>query len=286
MAVDLALTRSVVVATFGDMFRVPARMSLSEAKAQGGDIRVVFSVMDAVDLARREPDREVVFFAVGFETTAVTTAAAATGDVPANFSLLVSHRTIPTALSALLATPDIGVAGFLLPGHVITVMGTADYEELASRDRVPVAVGGFEPVDVLLGILELARMVAAGKPALVNCYRRAVRPEGNRKALAALAHAFEACDAHWRAIGSIPGSGLALRPELSRLDAQKRFGLVPDLALEEVRPGCSCGAVMLGKVEPSECPLFAKGCTPVRPYGPCMVSMEGTCRNAYKYRSV
>ena len=297
MAVDIALDKGVCVTTFGDMFRVPARISLSEAKGRGGDVRIVFSVMDALDLARKNPGLQVVFFAVGFETTAVTTAAAALTDTPDNFSLLVSHRLVPPALAALTreevaeggssaegklaGAPE--VRGFLLPGHVCTVMGTRDYEIIPEVLRLPAVVAGFEPVDVLLGIHALARMVVDNAPALENRYPRAVRPEGNQKAREILFRVFEPCAAHWRAIGSIPKSGLAIRQEFRHLDARSRFNVEPDLSLEEVKAGCCCGEIMLGRANPSQCGLFGTGCTPDRPYGPCMVSMEGTCRNWLKY---
>jgi hydrogenase expression/formation protein HypD len=283
MAVDLALEHDVCVTTFGDMFRVPARMSLADAKSEGGEIRIVFSVMDAIELARSRPDRQVVFFAVGFETTAVTTAAAALTDTPENFSLLVSHRLVPSALEALALTTELGVKGLLLPGHVVTVMGTEDYEVFPSKYSLPVTVGGFEPADVLLAVLSLAKMAVSGKARLDNVYTRAVKKLGNEKATQALWKVFEICDAHWRGIGLVPGTGLALRKEYSALDAIARFGLTPDLSLEELQPGCLCGEVMLGKSEPGECRLFGKACTPENPYGPCMVSMEGTCRNSFKY---
>ena len=284
MAVDLALSGKACVATFGDMFRVPARTSLAEAKAAGGDVRIVFSITDAVELARANPSLEVVFFAVGFETTAVTTAAAVLSDPPANFRLLVSHRSIPAALAALLADPELVLAGFLLPGHVTTVTGTLDYQFIPERHGVPVTVAGFEPVDVLLGILSLAEMAVSGVARLENRYTRAVRGGGNERAVAALRKVFSPCDAHWRGIGVIPGSGLALRPEFARLDAGAHFGFVPDTSLHELAPGCSCGLIMLGKLDPPACPLFGRACTLDRPYGPCMVSMEGTCRNWHRYR--
>ena len=284
MAVDLALDHGACVTTFGDMFRVPANISLAEAKTRGGDVRVVFSVMDAVDLARREPDLKVVFFAVGFETTAVTTAAALLTDPPDNFSVLVSHRLVPPALEALAATGQVGVGGLLLPGHVPTVMGPTEYDVFPDKYGVPVTVAGFEPVDVLLGVKSLADMVIAGDAKLENRYPRAVKREGNTVAVEAMWKVFDRCDAHWRAIGVIPGSGLELAAEYAHLDARKQYSLSPDLALEELKPGCLCGLVMLGKSNPPECALFGKACNPENPYGPCMVSMEGTCRNWFKYR--
>ena len=283
MAVDLALEHGVCLTTFGDMFRVPARRSLADARSDGGDVRVVFSVMDAVNLARQEPNLQVVFFAVGFETTAVTTAAAALTDPPENFTLLVSHRLVPSALEALALTTELGVKGLLLPGHVTTVMGTEEYRVFPEKYGIPVTVGGFEPADVLLALLSLAHMALTGEARLENLYPRAVKAGGNVKARQALWTVFERCDAHWRGIGLVPGTGLALRSEFASLDAVTRYGLTPDLSLEELKPGCLCGEVMLGKSEPSACKLFATACTPEDPYGPCMVSMEGTCRNWFKY---
>ncbi len=285
MAVRLSLEHGVVLATFGDMVPVPGRVSLAEARARGGDVRVVASTADAIAIARREPDRQVVMLAVGFETTACTTAAALLAEPPENFTVLLSQRAIPPALDALLAMEGIRIDGFLLPGHVLTVTGTEPYEELARRSGKPMVVAGFEPVDVMLGLRELVRRSAdAEVESIGNAYRRAVRASGNRRAVDAMERAFAPVDARWRGLGVIPGSGLALAGDLAQLDALRRFGVTPDPSLPDHLPGCKCGQVMAGMVEPEDCALFAKTCTPDSPRGPCMVSFEGTCRSRFLYR--
>jgi hydrogenase expression/formation protein HypD len=286
LAARLALAPKVILTTFGDVLRVPARLSLAAAKARGGDVRVVYSAADAVALARAEPGREVVFFAVGFETTACTVAAALAAAPPANFSVVCSHRLIPPALAALLAQDGPPLSGYLLPGHVMTVMGTAEYEVFPTRHRVPLAVAGFEPVDILLAIDQLVAQVAAGAPALFNGYPRAVRPGGNEVARRRLAEVFVPVDAAWRGIGVIPRSGLALGDAYRDRDATARFGLTPDPSIPDIEPGCSCHLIMLGQREPEECPLFGGTCVPEHPVGPCMVSLEGTCRARIKHRRV
>ena len=282
MAVELCQRPGVTVATFGDMVRVPGRLSLEQARALGGDVRVVLGAHGAVELARREPDREVVLLAVGFETTACTVAAAALADPPNNLSMLVSQRIIPPALDALLALPDLSLDGFLLPGHVLTVTGIEPFEPFARRSGLPAVVAGFEPLDVMMGLQQLTLMAARGRAGAVNGYRRAVRPGGNPAARAAIDRAFEVVDAPWRGLGEIPASGLALRD--TGLDARQRFGLVPDPDLPDCLPGCRCGEVMVGRIEPEECGLFGTSCSPMDPRGPCMVSAEGTCRSRYLYR--
>lgn len=285
MAVRLSLEHGAVVATFGDMVPVPGRVSLAEARARGGDVRVVASAADAIEIAERDPARQVVMLAVGFETTACTTAAALLADPPDNFTVLLSQRAIPPALEALVAMEGIRIDGFLLPGHVLTVTGTEPYEALARRSGKPMVVAGFEPVDVMLGLRELVRSAVAAEPGGVgNAYRRAVRTQGNPRAVEAMARAFAPVDAKWRGLGEIPGSGLALAPALAHLDATRRFGIIPDPTLPDHLPGCKCGQVMAGMVEPEECALFAERCTPDSPRGPCMVSFEGTCRSRFLYR--
>jgi len=284
LAARLALDHGAGVATVGDMMRVPGRVSLTEARTRGGDVRVVDGAAGAVRWAREEPEREVVLFAVGFETTACTTAAAVLAEPPPNLSFLLSHRLIPPALSALLTMDDLRIDGFLMPGHVLTVAGTEDYTPLAVASGRPMVVAGFEPVDVMLGLARLVELAGEGRGEVANAYPRAVRSGGNAKALAMMDRAFQAVDARWRGLGEIPGSGLALQPELSSLDACQRFGVEPDPDLPDSLPGCSCGDVMAGRLDPTECPLFGESCTPEAPRGPCMVSFEGTCRNRYQYR--
>jgi hydrogenase expression/formation protein HypD len=290
LAVRLALEHQAVVATFGDVVRVPARVSLMEVKALGGDCRIVYGIDDAVALARAQPDREVVFFAVGFETTACTTAAALKRGVPENFSILSSHRLVPPALEALVASEGTALDGFILPGHVIAVAGLGDYRALAERKGLPMAVAGFEPVDLLLALEHLAtraRLRGAGGrtggETVFNAYARLVKTEGNTAAQEAMREVFEEADAAWRGIGTIPRSGYRLRERFALHDAQRRFGMVPDPSIHDTYPGCRCGQVLLGRVEPEDCPLFRRGCSPDNPIGPCMVAFEGTCHARYRH---
>ena len=225
LAARLALEAGVVVATFGDMLRVPGRISLAEARSRGGDIRVVASAAAAVEIARHEPGREVVLFAVGFETTACTTAAALLAHPPDNFSILSAHRLIPPALEALAGMEGLALDGFLLPGHVLAVTGPEPYDRFVRLTGRPCAVAGFEPVDILLGLESLVRMANAGEAGLVNAYPRAVRPGGNSRAVEAMARAFTVGDARWRGLGTIPGTGLDVHPERQRHDARHRFAL-------------------------------------------------------------
>jgi hydrogenase expression/formation protein HypD len=280
-AVDLA-HRGVVLATFGDMVRVPGgHGSLEEARARGHDVRVCGSVTDAIRLARAHPDREVVFFAVGFETTACTYAAAALSGPPRNFSMLTSIRLIPPALSWLMR--EAGMDGYLLPGHVCTVIGLEPFEPLAGS-TVPMAVAGFEPVDVLQGLLLVAGRAAAGGGGCSNAYGRLVRRGGNRVALDLMERAFVTVEATWRGIGTVPSSGLVLGPGLESVDARSRFGLGSEGSGESgMPPGCSCGLVITGRARPADCALFARQCTPARPKGPCMISHEGTCLIAHTF---
>ncbi len=284
LAARLSLEKGVVVAAFGDVHRVPARLSLAAARTLGGDCRVVYSVEDALRIAVEEPAREVVFHAVGFETTACTTAAALRRGVPRNFTILPSHRTVPAALEALLVPGRTAPDGLLLPGHVAAVAGYAGCAPLARRLRIPMAVAGFEPVDLLLATLWVAERIArSGAPREIhNAYGRSVRREGNREARRALEEVFEPCDADWRGLGSIPGSGLRLRPRFEGLDARVRFDRGPDPTVEDAVPGCRCGEVLLGTAEPEDCPLFGTACTPEAPRGACMVAFEGTCHARHR----
>jgi len=286
LAARLALEHGATVATFGDMLPVPGRISLADARAMGAEIRIVRGVTDAVELAEAEPGREVVMLAVGFETTACTTAAAVLADPPANFTLLVAHRLIPPALHALLALQDLRIDGFLLPGHAITVTGTKPFEEIAVQSGLPSAVAGFEPVDILLGLAQLSQLAIDDRVAVANAYPRAVRRPGNPRARQAIQEAFVPVAASWRGLGSIPDSGLTLRAQFQELDALKRFRIAPDLTLPDSLPGCECGKVMVGLLDPTACPLFDEACTPQSPRGPCMVSQEGTCRSRFLYRQV
>ncbi|MCD5408569.1 hydrogenase formation protein HypD [Candidatus Bipolaricaulota bacterium] len=275
--------KGAILCTFGDMLRVPGtELSLAEAKAQGADVRTVLSAEAAVEIARRNPGREVVFFAVGFETTAPGTAAVLLDSPPQNFSVLASHKLIPPALEALMALPEVDIDAFLAPGHVSTIIGSDAYRPIAERFQVPVVVGGFEPLDVLYALALILRQLREGRAEVENAYVRAVLPQGNTRARELLAQAFRTVDAHWRGIGVIPGSGLALRGELARCDAQERFGVEGELG-EEIAPGCRCADILVARALPSDCPLFGTACTPLSPVGACMVGSEGACNVWYRY---
>jgi len=286
-AVTLAARPGVTLCSFGDMLRVPGTGNdLLTARARGGDVRMVYSPLDAVTLAAQHPDREVVFFAVGFETTAPANAMAvlhARRLGLKNFSLLVSHVLVPPAIAAILSAPDNRVQGFLAAGHVCTVMGIAEYGPLAARFGVPIVVTGFEPVDILHGVLECVRLLEAGRPEVANAYTRAVRPEGNVHAIAAMREVFAVADRNWRGLGRIPQSGFVLRPEFRDFDAAARFGVGADAPPEATE--CISGLIMRGVKKPHECPAFGTRCTPERPLGAPMVSTEGACAAYYRYRS-
>jgi hydrogenase expression/formation protein HypD len=280
----LALERRVRVAAFGDLFRVPGnRASLAQVKAKGAAVDIVTSPRAALDIARQNPGQEVVFTSVGFETTIPSTAAAvreAAAQDMTNISFFTAHRLVPPALAALLADKEIGIGAFLLPGHVSAITGEAAYRLLVER-KVPGVIAGFEPLDILAGILVILDMIAENKPAVVNAYPRVVRPEGNEAARKLMDEIYEPCDAVWRGIGTLPMSGLALRPAYAKFDAAVKYGLAVDMA--EMPTGCSCGSVLKGMVRPDACPLFGKACTPDHPVGPCMVSSEGSCAAYFKY---
>ena len=281
-AVKLALG-GAIVCTFGDMTRVPGtRVTLAEARADGADVRVVLSAADAVEVARENPDRDVVFFAVGFETTAPGTAAVLLDSPLPNFSVLASHKLIPPALAALMFTPPIRIAGFLAPGHVSTVIGARAYQPVVERYHIPIVVAGFEPLDILYAIALVLRQLHEGRAEVENAYPRAVTEEGNLRAQALLAQAFVPGDAVWRGIGTIPGSGLRIRDELARWDAAQAFPIEAEEG-EDKPPGCLCSAVLLAQAVPADCPLFGSACTPLSPVGPCMVGSEGACNVWYRY---
>ncbi|MDT8419832.1 MAG: hydrogenase formation protein HypD [Desulfuromonadales bacterium] len=284
-AVAYARQPEVVIATFGDMIRVPgSSSSLLREKAKGAAVQIVYSPLDAVKLAAKNPDKQVIFLGVGFETTAPTIAgsileAARLGLV--NYAVLCGHKTMPAAMAALTADPHLQVAGYLCPAHVSAVIGAEAYRPLVEAYRVPCVVTGFEPLDMLRGIQLLAQQVVAGLAEVENEYRRIVKPEGNLRALEILQQVFEPCDADWRGIGPIPRSGLQIREEFAAFDAERQL----PVAVEEPQEhkGCLCGEILKGKVSPKDCPLFRRGCTPENPVGACMVSSEGTCAAEYKY---
>jgi hydrogenase expression/formation protein HypD len=284
-ALHLAARPDVIFTSFGDMLRVPgSECDLQQVRARGGDVRVVYSPLDALQLALRHPDRQVVFFAVGFETTAPANAMAvwrARELGVRNFTVLVSHVTVPPAMMAILDSPDNRVQGFLAAGHVCAVMGWTEYEPIAAKYRVPIVVTGFEPVDILEGMLMAVTQLEEGRSEVENQYVRSVRREGTTPARDLVARVFQLVDRKWRGVGEIPRSGLGLREEFADFDAEYRFGL-GDLEVEEPAE-CRAGDVLRGKIKPFACPAFGTHCTPEHPLGAPMVSSEGACAAYYNY---
>jgi hydrogenase expression/formation protein HypD len=285
-AVEIASRPGVIFCSFGDMLRVPGRAKdLLSVKAEGGDVRIVYSPLDAVGIARQHPDRQVVFFAVGFETTAPANAMAvyqADAQRVDNFSLLVSHVLVPPAMEAILSSPVNRVQGFLAAGHVCTVMGYTEYEPIARRYHVPIVVTGFEPVDLLQGVYLCVKQLEEGRAEVENQYARAVRREGNTHAQDLVREVFCIVPRKWRGVGEIPQSGLGLRARFTRFDAEQRFGVA---AMTEEEPSeCISGLILQGLKKPYECPAFATTCTPEHPLGATMVSSEGACAAYYRYR--
>ncbi|MCW4047031.1 MAG: hydrogenase formation protein HypD [Candidatus Bathyarchaeota archaeon] len=275
-AVQLA-QKGAVVTCFGDALRVPgSEMSLLEAKAAGADVRVVYGVSDAVGMARREQDKEFVFFAMGFETTAPSTAVEALGNPPENFGFLVSHRLIPPAMELLLGVGDLNISGFIAPGHVSAIIGMKPYELFPRVYRMPTVVAGFEPIDVLMAVYMILKQLSEGAARLENEYSRVVKWEGNTRALEVMNKAFAVTGGNWRGIGRLPGSALKLREELAAFDAREKYD-VHVAQGKDILLGCECHLVIIGKIKPNECPMFMKACTPTKPVGACMVSSEGTC---------
>jgi len=288
-ALALAALPDVVLCSFGDMLRIPgSNGNLFDARARGADVRVVYSPLDAVHLAAANPERRVVFLAVGFETTvpAVATAArSARARGLSNFWMLTSHVRVPPALDAILSAPGVRVDAFLAAGHVCTIMGTQEYEPLVARYRLPIVATGFEPRDILEGVLLAVRQLERGEARVEIQYRRAVRPEGNPAARALVEEIFEIKDRPWRGIGVVPGGGLALRAEWCALDAERAFPELDGISAVEP-PECRAGEVLRGVLRPPACPEFGRGCSPERPLGAPMVSSEGACAAYYRYRPV
>ena len=276
-AVQLGL-KNVVITCFGDVLRVPgSTMSLLDAKAEGADVRVVYSVDDAIHMAKNETDKDFVFFAVGFETTAPSTAVEVNGRPPKNLSFLVSHRLIPPAMELLVKMRDLNLDGFIAPGHVSTIIGLGPYEIFPETYKMPTVVAGFEPLDVLLGIYLIVKQIKEGNPHLENEYVRAVHWEGNVKAQEVMHKVFAIADGNWRGLGGIPSSRLMLNPEYEALDAILKYKIKVGQGVD-IQHGCLCHLVIIGKIQPTECHLFMKACKPQNPIGACMVSSEGTCR--------
>jgi len=287
-ALAIAALDGVIFCSFGDMLRVPgSAKDLFRVKSEGGDVRIVYSPLDAVRIAAENPDREVVFFAIGFETTAPANAMAvlqAQRQGLTNFTVLVSHVLVPPAIEAILSSPSCRVQGFLAAGHVCTVMGTSEYEPIVERYHVPIVVTGFEPLDVLEGIRRVVLQLEQGRAEVENAYARAVRDEGNPAALAVLDQVFEPTDRAWRGIGSIPRSGWRLREPYAAFDAELRFD-VGEIQTRESEL-CRSGEVLQGLIKPFECAAFGRECTPQTPLGATMVSGEGACAAYYRYRGL
>jgi hydrogenase expression/formation protein HypD len=276
-AVQLA-SKNVTVTCFGDVLRVPgSKMSLLDAKAEGADVRIVYSVSDAVQMAENEKNREFAFFAVGFETTAPSTAVEIMNKPPENLSFLVSHRLIPPAMQLLVEMKDLNLNGFIAPGHVSTIIGLKPYEVFPQNYGMPVVVAGFEPIDLLFGVYMILKQLSENKPSLENEYVRAVRQEGNIKAQTLMQEVFDVDNGNWRGLGVIPSSKLSLHENFAAYDAHLKHNVHVEKGVD-IQKGCRCHLVVIGKIRPAECPLFMKGCTPETPVGACMVSGEGTCR--------
>jgi len=285
-ALEIAVRTDVIFTSFGDMLRVPGSTTdLLSVKAKGGDVRIVYSPLDAVKLAEENPAKEVVFFGVGFETTAPATAMAvyqAAQKNLKNFSMLISHVLVPPAIEALMSSPNCRVQAFLAAGHVCTVMGYEEYFPLVKKYRVPIVVTGFEPLDILHGILMVVQQLESGRAEVENQYARAVTRAGNQSAQALIKKVFQVVPRKWRGVGEIPQSGLGLVGEYAAFDAEKKFGLADHRVDEPAE--CKSGLILQGLLKPHECPAFGGKCTPEHPLGATMVSSEGACAAYYRYR--
>ncbi len=283
--IALAEKKDVIITTFGDLMRVPGTSSsLQEERARGRDIRIVYSTMDAIEIAKKNPDNVVVFLGVGFETTAPTIGASiifAKESGIDNFSVFSAHKLVPPALFALMGGQEVNIDGFLLPGHVSVIIGVNAYAEFFGKYKIPSVIAGFEPVDLLNAVHMLAKGIEKDKPILKNGYKRAVSFEGNTRAQTIMNQVFKTIDATWRGIGVIEKSGLAIKADFKMYDAKKRFH-ISEIEAPEPK-GCACGEILTGKKTPPQCKLYKKLCTPANPVGPCMVSSEGTCAAFYRY---
>jgi len=287
-AIRIAGYENVIFTSYGDMLRVPgSERDLFSVRAAGGDVRVVYSPMEALQLAKANPEKQVIFFAIGFETTAPGNAVSvikAEEQKINNYSMLVSHVRVPPAMRAILSAPENQVEGFLAAGHVCAIMGMHEYEPVAKEYTVPITVTGFEPLDLVLGILETVRMLEAGEAQVTNAYSRAVTFQGNQSAQQIIAQVFKECDRQWRGIGEIPMSGWKINDRYSEFDAENRFD-VGDIQTRESSV-CISGQILQGIKKPDQCPAFGKECTPLNPLGATMVSSEGACAAYYKYGNV
>ncbi|PTD93434.1 hydrogenase formation protein HypD [archaeon SCG-AAA382B04] len=278
-AIELA-KQGVTIATFGDMLNVPgSEESLSDARSEGADVRVVYSINEALKIAKDV--EELVFFGIGFETTAPTNAAILKSNPPENFYILSSHRLIPPAME-LLVDMDVNFDGFIAPGHVSTIIGKEPYEVFANKYDVPTIITGFEPLDILFGVLKFFEQIDSGETKVENAYERAVRDKGNQKAQKMMTEVFEVFDAKWRGIGEIPNSGLKLSDEFREFDARENFEIELGES-RDIHPGCKCHLILTARGTPEDCGLFGDECTPQDPHGPCMVSDEGECNIWFRY---
>ncbi len=284
-AIELGKRDDTIITTFGDMIRVPAsNISLAELKAKGADIRIIYGPNDAVKIAKENPDKEVIFFAIGFETTVPLIGYEIQSEPPSNFSVICAHKLIPAALELLISQSQLKIDGFISPGHVSTIIGLKPYEIFSQGYKIPNVISGFEPNDVLISILMLLKQMRDKKYESLNEYSRFVKPEGNIIAQKIIEDVFEPVSSPWRGIGRINEGGLVIREKYSEYDADKKFDIKIEKS-QDIPSGCSCHLVMVGKLYPYECKLFRRECTPINPVGPCMVSMEGTCSIYYKYYS-
>ena len=282
-AIELGKRDNTIITTFGDMIRVPAsNLSLAELKAEGADVRIVYGPHDAIKIAKDNPDKEIIFFAIGFETTAPLIGYELQNGPPSNFSVICAYKLIPAALELLISQSQLRINGFISPGHVSTIIGLEPFRIFSDAYKVPNVIAGFEPNDVLLGILMLLQQIKNKKFETLNEYSRVVKPEGNKIAQEIIADVFESVSSPWRGIGRILDGGLAIREKYEKFDADKKFNIKIGKS-KDIPPGCSCHLIMVGKLSPAECKLFAESCTPLNPIGPCMVSQEGTCSIFYKY---
>ncbi len=287
-AIALAANPEIIITSFGDMLKVPgSRSSLQQARADGGDVRIVYSTLDALQVARDNPDRSVVFIGIGFETTAPTIAASikkAEEEGIGNYHILSLHKLCPPVIKALLDSGEVKLDGLICPGHVSAVIGSRPWEFAAHDYGIACVVTGFEPLDVLLSVDMLVNQIEQGKPTVEIAYRRGVTPDGNLTAQNLMHAVFEPSPAAWRGMGTVPGSGLTLRKEYERFDAEHVFDIDPGPTIEH--KGCICGDILRGVKIPPDCKLFGTACTPERPVGPCMVSSEGSCASYYHYGSI
>jgi hydrogenase expression/formation protein HypD len=282
-AIEIGKQDNTIITTFGDMIRVPAtNISLAEAKAKGTDVRIVYGPHDAIKIAKENPNKEIIFFAIGFETTAPLIGYEIQNGPPSNFSVICAYKLIPAALELLISQSQLRIDGFLSPGHVSTIIGLKPFKIFSDAYRVPNVIAGFEPNDVLLGILMLLQQIKNKKFETLNEYSRVVKPEGNKVAQDIIADVFESVSSPWRGIGRILDGGLTIRDKYEEFDAEKKFDIKIGKS-QDIPPDCSCHLIMVGKLNPTQCKLFGKSCTPINPIGPCMVSMEGTCSIYYKY---